>query len=270
MKYTYVINSFYPSFSKKEKKIADFMLSEKENISYLSLSEISKRIDVSEATIVRFVKKIGFKGFLNFRIEVASEYSNIAENIAENYIENIEKNMIDTIRSSKVMLNKEDVEKALNLIQKAKRLYTFGLGASGVAAIELQNRFLRFGKIGHSVNDSHFQLMYASNTTKDDVIVVISISGETHDLIYPINIAKKNSCKIITITNHIKSTLAELSDVVLISSGKEALIDGGSLIAKISQLYIVDVLATGYALKNSKKSKEIRQKIAEVISKKNK
>lgn len=270
MKYISLIESFYPSFSRQEKKIAEFILNEKDNISFMSLNEITKKINVSEATIVRFVKKLGFKGFIKFKLEVAKEVSSNIETVSEDYIENIENNIINVVKNTKILINKDDIEKSIEMIDNANKLYIFGLGASGVAAIEMQNRFMRYGKIGHSVNDGHFQVMYASIASKNDLIVVISLSGETVDLIYPISLAKNNGCKIIVITNYILSPIAKLADIVLLTAGKETPLDGGTLISKISQLYLIDILTTGYALINKEKAKKTRQKIAESIAEKNK
>ena len=270
MKYLSIIESFYPSFSKQEKKVADFILKEKDGVSFMPLHEITKKIKVSEATIFRFVKKIGFKGFIEFKLEVAREISSDEKDMGEDYIENIETNILETVKSTRSLLKKEDVEKAIEYIDKSDKMYIFGLGSSGVAALEMQNRFMRFGKIGHSVNDGHFQVMYSSTVTKKDVIIVISLSGETIDLIYPLTIAKKNGAKIITITNYIMSPIAKMSDLVLLTSGKENLLDGGALISKISQLYVIDVIATGYALKNKTTAVKMKEIIAEAIANKSK
>lgn len=270
MKYTSLIHTYYPSFSKQEKKIANFFLEEKDNICFMSLNEITQKIGVSEATIVRFVKKIGFKGFIEFKLEVAKQISQIEEeNVSKDYVENIENNIINVVSNTKSLINKEDIERTIDLIHQSKNMYVFGLGASGVAALEMQNRFMRFGKVGHSVNDSHFQTMYASMVNDKDIIIVISLSGETVDLIYPLELAKKNKCRIVAITNYIMSPIAKLADIVLLTSGKENLLNGGTLISKISQLYVIDVLATGYGLKNKKFSERIRQGVAEAIANKN-
>lgn len=270
MKHVSLIETFYPSFSKQEKKVADYVIKEKKQVCFMSLSEITKKINVSESTIVRFVKKLGFKGFIEFKLEVANEISNLQNYISEDYIDNISSNIFETINKTKELIDKNDVEKVVEYINNSKRMFIFGIGASGVAALEMQNRFMRYGKIGHSVNDGHFQVMYSSVATSEDVIIVLSLSGETADLIYPLTIAKEKGAKIILITNYILSTLSKLSDVTLLTSGKETPLDGGSLIAKISQLYVIDILATGYALKNVETSQEMRNKIAKSIAKKNK
>lgn len=270
MTYIDKINTFYPSLSKQEKKIADFFLLKKTDISLMSLQEINKQILVSEATIVRFVRKLGFKGFMQFRLEVAKEKNLLNEVHTDDYIEKIVNNIENTVKTTKKLIEKEKLEKSIELIKKSKNMYIFGLGASGVAAQEFENRIMRFGKMSKVAVDSHFQTMYASITTKEDLIVVISLSGETNDLLYSLKLAKNNGCKIIAITNYILSPIAKISDIVLLTSGRETPLDGGSLISKISQLLVIDLLATGYALENKKKSEKIKETIAEAIANKSK
>lgn len=269
MRYLSLIESFYPSFSKQEKKIADFIFKKKELVCIMSLTEITKTIAVSEATIVRFVRKLGFKGFSDFKLEIAKEEPLLKNEVCEDYIDNISHNIAETINNTKKLLDKKTIDKVIELINKAEKMYIFGIGASGVAALEMQNRFMRFGKISHSVNDGHFQVMYSSLMTKKDILIVLSLSGETADLVYPVNIANERKAKVIVITHYIQSTLAKMADIVILTSAKETPLDGGSLIAKISQLYIIDVLATGYALKNENIAKETRNNIARAISNKN-
>ena len=89
MKYINTIESFYPSLSKQEKKIADYIFEKRGKISYQSLQEISGEINVGEATIVRFVKKIGFNGFQDLKLQIAKEDHPIIDNNYEDYIDNI-------------------------------------------------------------------------------------------------------------------------------------------------------------------------------------
>lgn len=270
MKHIAIIESFYPSFSKCDKKIADFFLDKGADISYMSLQEITKNIMVSEATIVRFVKKIGYKGFIDFKLEVAKQNPIFFKQSTENYIENIKNNINLTINNTKELIIKKDIDAAISFIEKSNNIYIFGLGASGVAAIEMANRLLRYGVLAKAVIDNPFQIMHSATMKKDDLIIVISLSGESQELVYPITIAKDNNCKIISITNHALSTVAKLADISLLSAGKETPLDGGSLVAKISQLYVIDILTTGYAIKNMNKSLNFKEKIALAINQKNK
>ena len=102
-----------------------------------------------------------------------------------------------------------------------------------------------------------------------DLIIAISLSGNTQDIVDSLRVAKKNKTRIIAITNHIISPVAQLADYVLLTAGRETLLDGGSLIAKISQLYVIDVLCTGYALKNKEYAMKMKQNTAQSILFKN-
>ena len=270
MKYINIIESFYPSLSKQEKKIADYIFEKKGQISYQSLQEIAKQIKVGEATIVRFVKKIGFNGFQDLKLHIAKEDFPIIETGYEDYIDNIQANINSAITNTKSLIDRKHLDKSIAAIGKAERLFLYGVGASGIVARELQNKFLRFGKAGIAYTDSHFQIMNAAITTNKDVIIAVSLSGSTNDIVESLEIAKKNKAKIIAITNHILSPVAQLADYVLLTAGRETLLDGCSLIAKISQLYVADILCTGYALKNKEEALKMKHNTAQAVLSKNK
>ena len=270
MKYINIIESFYPSLSKQEKKVADYIFEKKGQISYQSLQEIAKQIKVGEATIVRFVKKIGFNGFQDLKLHIAKEDFPIIETGYEDYIDNIQANINSAITNTKSLIDRKHLDKSISAIGKCERLFFYGVGASGIVARELQNKFLRFGKAGTAYTDSHFQIMNAAITTSRDVIIAISLSGSTNDIIESLEVAKNNKAKIIAITNHILSPVAQFADYVLLTAGRETLLDGGSLIAKISQLYVADILCTGYALKNKEEALKMKHNTAQAVLSKNK
>ncbi len=270
MKYINVIESFYPSLSKQEKKVANYIMEEKGKISYQSLQEIAKKINVGEATIVRFVKKIGFNGFQDLKINIAKEDFPIIETTYEDYIDNIQANITSTISNTKLLIDRKQLDKAISAIGKAERVFLYGVGSSGIAVKELQNRLLRFGKIAVAYTDTHFQIMSAAVMNPKDVAIAITLSGTTPDITDILTIAKNNKTKIIVITNHIMSPAAQLANYVLLTAGRETLLDGGSLTAKMSQLYMIDILCTGYALKNKEESLRMKHHTAEAIGRKKK
>ncbi len=265
MKYISIIESCYPSLSKSEKKVADYILAEKGNIIYETLLEISKKINVGEATILRFVKKIGFNGFQDLKLQIAKDDKPENKSYHENYMDSIANNMTSTILNTKKVLDIQQLNLSIKLIEESDRLFFYGVGASGLAAYEAQSRFVRMGKIGTSITDSHFQLMYSSLCNGNDVIIALSLSGYTKDMIDSLTVAKKQNAKIIAITNYALSPIAQIADCLLLTAGKENLLDGGSLISKISQLYVIDLLCTGYALLNKDDVLDIKEKTAELL-----
>lgn len=268
MKILTIIDSCYPNLSRQGKKIADYVKLKKQNIALMSLQEITKEINVSEATITRFSRKLGFQGFTDFKLEIAKEDERLLEKTDGNYTENIANNIVNTINTTKNLIDINELNKAIELIENAQNIFVFGIGSSGIAAKELQTRFLRFGKIIICEGINHFQIMYSSILKKGDLVIAISLTGDTKDLIYPLEIVKNNECSIIAITNHLLSPLAKLADAILLTAGRETPLDGGSLVSKISQLYVVDLLTTGYAINNKEVAIKSKEKIALAIAKK--
>lgn len=262
MKYITIIDSFYPSLSKTEKKVADYVKKEKNQIIYQTLQEISQNIQVGEATILRFCYKIGFDGFQDLKLNIAMVEPPEDSATHDDYTENVTENMIRCIQETKAVLNEASLEKAVDLLCNANRVAIYGIGASGNAAQELQSRLLRSGKMTQAVLDNHFQLMTSAIFTEEDVIFAFSLSGSTVELVDSLSLAKKNNVKIVAVTNHILSPVASLSDLVLLTAGKESPMEGGSLTGKVSQLYIIDLLNTGYSLRDPQKSAELREKTA--------
>lgn len=259
MRYIAIIKSCYPSLSKTEKKVADYILKERGKIIYQTLLEISQNIEVGEATIIRFVRKIGFSGFQDLKFEIAKENnndiesnSNSLDNNYDSYIDENAERIAQTIINTKSTLDKDNLKLAIKMITDSKRVFFYGVGSSGFTANEAQTRFMRLGVIGNAIIDPHFQSMYSSISNSQDVIIVFSISGYTKDIIEAVKIAKQENTKIIAITSYILSPIAQLADCVLLTSAKENPLEGGSFTGKISQLYIIDLLCSEYLVQNKK------------------
>ncbi|APF23651.1 MurR/RpiR family transcriptional regulator [Clostridium butyricum] len=272
MRYIAIIKSCYPSLSKTEKKVADYILKERGKIIYQTLLEISQNIEVGEATIIRFVRKIGFSGFQDLKLEIAKENnndiesnSNSLDNNYDSYIDENAERIAQTIINTKSTLDKDNLKLAIKMITDSKRVFFYGVGSSGFTANEAQTRFMRLGVIGNAIIDPHFQSMYSSISNSQDVIIVFSISGYTKDIIEAVKIAKQENTKIIAITSYILSPIAQLADCVLLTSAKENPLEGGSFTGKISQLYIIDLLCSEYLVQNKKSALLQKQKTAEAV-----
>lgn len=265
MKHWSIIRSFYPSLSKSEKKVADYILEMKENIIYQTLQEVSKTIGVGEATIIRFCQKIGYNGFHYFKLSVEKDKMLEEDGINGSYVDNIGENIQNAIARTKEILDIDNVNRAIRYIENSDRIFIYGIGTSGNVAKDMQARLLRLGKIVTAVTDSHFQLMTSSVLNESDLIITFSLSGYTKEIYEALLIAKKVNCKIVTVTNHILSKAAEISDVVILSAAKESPMDGGSLSGRVSQLYIVDIICTGYALSNLEITNIMRENTATAV-----
>lgn len=261
-----LINSYYPSLTKSEQKVADCLqtLSQDEVIN-CTLTDISKKSGVGDATVLRFCNKIGCEKFSSLKLLLAKELDQENEDTLDNYLDELQFEMTNVIKHTHDLLSIDKVKMAVDYIDQANHVYFFGVGASGLSALEAQGNFLRIGKISTAITDSHFQAMGASIITNNDIIIAFSLTGNTKDIYDSCMIAKENGAKIIAITNYIESEVARIADVVLLTAAKEHILKGGSLAGTISQLFVVDALKQEYSSRHTKKVKSLREKTAQAI-----
>ncbi len=265
-----LIRSFHPSLTKSEQKVADTVLKDLESVLYYSVTDLADHAEVGETTALRFCRKIGFKGYQEFKLAIAKtvsshHYHADKDTKPQGMSESIAQYTKEAIDETFQMINKKVLEKCLHEINKAKRLYFFGVGTSGLTALDAKSRLIRMGVQSDALIDPHMQAMVAATLGKEDVVIGISVSGSTKDTLDSLAIAKKNKATIIAITYYARSPITNLADYVLLSGGKESPLEGGSLSAKICQLYVIDLLCTGLALKNKGKALKMKELTAQSV-----
>ncbi|CEE00157.1 rpiR family transcriptional regulator [Caldibacillus thermoamylovorans] len=268
------IRSHYARLSEKEKKIADYILNNPENIIHSTINDVAEDLNVADATVFRFCKRIGFKGFQAMKITLAAEIiepiQQIHEEISESddertVMEKVFQSNIHTLKSTLNLIDETAIEQAVDLLLNAGRVDFYGTGGSAVIAMDAYHKFIRTGIKVFTFMDSHFQIMSASQLTKHDVAVVISHSGTNKDTINILKTAKKNGAKIIGITGYPKSPLAKNSDVVLYTSAEETEYRSEALSSRIAQLSLIDALYVNVMKLNKEKAKKSLDKIREAI-----
>lgn len=248
------IRSIYNSLTKSEQKVADVILSDNEKIIYSTITDFSEICDVSDATVLRFCRSIGFKGYQSFKLELAIEIANLKNevkneadsDISGDTIEGISRNTINSnifaINETMSLLDLKALEKAVDLIVHSKKIIFSGSGLSQITAQDAVYKLMVLGVDVSAFADNHVQLMQASLLSSSDVAIGISFSGSTKDTYEVLKAAKKAGAKIISITHHAKSPITKISDIVLIHGSKEGPLEGGLLSSKISQLIVIDIL----------------------------
>ena len=169
-----------------------------------------------------------------------------AETIDE-LIETTKNNSICAIRDTATLLDPETVELAAQKILCARSVRIFGVGASALVGEDLQSKLLRINKNAFFSLDHHVQLVYAANMTPRDVAVLVSMSGNTKEILEILALAKECQTPVIALTGFGKSALAESADVVLHVSAPEIAQRSGAMSSRIAQLLAVDVLFSAVA-----------------------
>ncbi|MGM0826900.1 MAG: MurR/RpiR family transcriptional regulator [Bacillota bacterium] len=269
------IRSHYSQFSEKEKMIAEFIIANPEKIIHSTISGVAEELNVADATVFRFCKRLGFKGYQAMKISLASDlvtpikdiHETINEEDSEGVIaQKVFRSNIRTLEDSLSMLNEEMFTKAIRGMIGARRIEFYGTGGSGFVAMDAHHKFLRTGMTTTAYNDSHMQLISASQLTDADVIVFISHSGSNKDLLEVLDVAKKNRVTTIAITHFAKSPLSNGVDIPLFTVSQETEYRSEALASRISQLSIVDALYVNTMMKRKDLSKSSLQKMRDAIS----
>lgn len=259
-----LMEQYKHNLTKSEQKIYHYISDNCEKVIYHSLTELSDSCGVAEATVLRFFRKLNFKGFQDFKFLLAQELTMSPNHDNDGtYVKKIRNNIIEAINDSSEIINMDNLQKCIDLINDSNDVVLFGIGSSGIAGLDMQNRLMRIGKHASIVTDSHFQIMRASSMTKETLVIAISLTGSTKDIIDAVEIAKERGATVVALTNYVKSPLTKFADLVLLSSAKESPLDSGSLVSKISQLYLIDLICTGLTMDNFDEAKKIKMTISE-------
>lgn len=255
------LRTLYQSLRVSEQKVADYIDVHPEEVIYLSISALADKCGVSEASVIRLCKVLGYDGYQELKINMARSLVAPVKYIHEEIEEDddtdkiIQKVMVadmKAIEDTLKILDRKEVERAINAISKARKLEFYGLGGSAPVAFDAQHKFLRHGIPCIAYNDSHMQIMSASMLGKGDVVVGISHSGSTKDIVDSLNIAAKAGAETICITSSEKSPVTKASSIKLIISARELSYRPEPMASRIAQLSVIDVLSVGVAIKRER------------------
>lgn len=255
------IKQNYEDFTDREKLIADYLLSNNESIINLSAKEIGEITNTSAATLIRFSKKLGFESLNEMKLKLSMSLRDIKEKADFEYInKKLEttdiiygiKKSIDKVMDKTVnLIQEEDLEKAIELLSKAKNIYIYSVGVSGLVGQDFYYKLSRINKRCIAHVDTHLQITSSILMEPEDVAVAISYSGTTKEVIKCVENANKNNVPVISITKaSISNKLEDLSDITLKVPYVEKSLREGAMSSRISQLAIIDMLFIGMAKEN--------------------
>lgn len=242
------IKMLYNSLGTAEKKIADWIAENPGKIISLSIVELAERCKCSEATIVRFSKKVGLEGYQDLKIALASETrptvstTITADDTAGEMFDKVCNEIYCSLELTKKALDPAKLAVAADAICRAKKIALFGLGNSASVALDASHKFIRAGLNATACSDNHMQMIVASHLSVGDVAVGVSHSGSSKDIVEALKVAREHGATTVAITNVGKSPIDKVSDVVLHTSSSETEYSILALNSRIAQLAIVDTL----------------------------
>lgn len=257
------IQSVYNQFTKAEKKVADYCLKHKEEVPFLSITDLADACQVGDTSVYRFCRTLELGGYQEFKMKFS--LSQGTASMESRLMRSSDKEAdpvnvmarkvchahMNAIKETCMLLDREALERVLAMLEEAERVYFFGIGDSLLTAQEARNKFLRITSKVNCIMDPHMQAMVSSMTTPKDLIFIISYSGATKDNIQVARLARQAGARVVCISHFQKSPLTAYCDAVLLCGSKEGPLDGGSMAAKLGQLYLIDLLYQGYYERNA-------------------
>ncbi|MCH3916682.1 MAG: MurR/RpiR family transcriptional regulator [Spirochaetia bacterium] len=240
-----------------EQKAASFIIADPSQVINLTITQLAQKANTSTSAITRLCQKIGVESFSKFKLDLTKDlYSNSGEDTSldlfdEKALESaktITDAMVDMVRQNVsligAVLDPDAIEKSCKAIESARKILLVGVGASGLVAMDLQQKLIRLGIFPSFSTDTDVSLVQAETLGPKDLCMVFSYSGATPSILRIAQVASKQKCTIIAVTKIGDNRLAKLSDLILAVPESESLFRQGATFSRISQLVIVDILYT--------------------------
>lgn len=270
-----LINSLYPDLHKVERRIADYIMANAEQVSLMTVAALAKKVNAAESSIIRFCKILGYGGFMDLKVNLARYgrkedpliYEDISkEDSPQSIATKVFTGSIHCLQDTLNIFDFQSFEDAVALLDSADQIIFFGVGSSASIANDSYYRFMRIGLPALSCTDPHISKIQASLMNENSVAVAISHTGRTKETWTNIKIAKERGAKTICITSFPKSPIANLSDVTLSISSKETELFNEAIASRIAHITMLDSLYTALAIRRFSTSVPYIENMNQILS----
>lgn len=270
------IRGLLPSLNPALRKIAEFILNNPHIIKSQRINELAHECDVSESTVTRFVKAVNLNSFQELKIIMAETtpekedeefvYDDVTKGDSiESIIDKIVFINSEALQDTKKVINIEEMERAISAIDTAERIDIYGAGGSSIAAENARMRFYRIGKRCLVYNDPNQQAVSASLLSPKDVAIGICNSGRTISTVNALKKAKESGATTICITNFDQTPITKFSDIKLFTSTQDSAFFQESMVSRVAQILIIDILYAGLAIENFNSAVNMIEKSADSL-----
>ncbi len=262
------------SLRPSEQRVASFILGAPNRVTGMAIGELAEAVGVTDPTIARFCQALGYSGFKAFKVALAKSlargvpYVHTDVSLSDSSADVVAKVFDRSIATLIAMRNQVDpklFERAAEALSRARRIEFYGVGNSGVVALDAQHKFFLLGMHTVAYNDPHWQVQSAVLLTHEDVVVAISRTGRTRDMIETVELAQKTGATVIALTAR-ASRLARLADVALTVDVEEDPEVYSPMVGRLAQLALIDALAVTVALKRGPALQETLKRARDTLT----
>jgi DNA-binding MurR/RpiR family transcriptional regulator len=268
------IREALPTLSETERRVCDEILRDPRQIILSSVVELAEKSGVSEATIVRLCRKLGYSGYAEFKVVLSQDLVAPLENIHEDItplddlaliVRKVTAANVQALQDTLQVVDPDAVGRAVELLDAAERIACFGMGGSAPLAVDAQHKLLRLGKPCAVHSDKHLQLIAGALMGPGDTVLAISHTGSNRDMLETLEVVRRTGARLVAITHFGQSPITRIADASLFTSARETSYRHESLSSRIATLNIVDILYVALSLRNHKRMVENLGRIREAV-----
>lgn len=228
------------SFNNLEMMVYNYLMEHKEQAVYMTIREVAEAVHVSTSTVLRFCKKAGCDGYSEFRVQfkmyLKEEKTDKRKMNPDNNLDELT-NFFRTVSSTRYQ---DTLSEAEELIREAKQIIFIGIGTSGILGKYGARYFSNLGKFSQHIEDPYYPI---AKDMEDTVVLALSESGDTQEIIKLAGHFKQHNCKLLSITNGTSNTLAKMSDYNLAYYVSEQLVgEEYNITTQVPVIYLLETL----------------------------
>lgn len=262
MSTTVRVRALLPSLPPAERRVGQRLVDDPAGTAVSTITELAHACGTSETTIIRFCRAIGFSGYPELRLTLATEAgraegvgrggrevgSDIGEgDTLERVVETIAFADARAVEETAAQLDTQVLGQVVDAIVAARRVDVYGVGASAFVGYDFQQKLHRIGRTAHAWSDTHIMLTSAAVLERGDVALGISHTGGTTDTIDALAQARRRGATTVALTNYPRSPITGAADMVLTTAARETTFRSGATASRLAQLTVVDCVFVGVA-----------------------
>ena len=260
-----VIESNYNKFTTVEKSIADFFINNQKKADF-SAKAVAGALFVSEASLSRFAQNCGYRGYREFIYQYEENFVEKKEMMAGNTLMILNAYQ-ELLNCSYSLVDEKQIERIGNYLNKAKKVLVCGKGSSGLAAREMEIRFMRIGVDVDSITDTDLMRMQAVFQDEDSLVFGFSIGGQKEEVIFLLKEAKKRGAKTVLFTANNRDDYKEFCTEVVLVPSLFHLNHGNVISPQFPILVMTDIIYSYYVEQDEKKKKILHERTLQALEK---
>lgn len=251
-------------FSPTQARLGNFVHAHPDKVLYMTITELARESGTSEASVTRLCRALGCKGYNEFKMALALDIrrDSAASSITgKDDIDALVNQSVRALQDTAKLLDREQLDAGARALHEARSIVIYGVAASAIVGDYLHYKLLRLGKSVQLFSDMHRAAMSTVGLSSDDLVVAISSSGSTRELLHVTKLAHQKGARVMSLSNTPRSPLASMSDILLVAAQPEDPLSAGALNAKVGVMLLVELLITDLITRDAR-YKSISQQTA--------